>query len=167
MLILFTGPSTLCESWYCRSHQQSQSRRRQDRLWWTFSRFPHLLNLNPNLALLSSVPKLLFYPKLAQKITALLISKEANTFYISALLSLSEILAVASLKNSGKSMPPDWSSSSSAKIWYTNLFCPPKPNFINAYFNSCGSTVPLPSPSNMSNAIFMSFTYYTGMVNVA
>ena len=131
MLILFTGPSTLCESWYCRSHQQSQSRRRQDRLWWTFSRFPHLLNLNPNLALLSSVPKLLFYPKLAQKITALLISKEANTFYISALLSLSEILAVASLKNSGKSMPPDWYSSSSAKIWYTNLFCPPKPNFIN------------------------------------
>ena len=52
-----------------------------------------------------------------QRITALLTSKDVQTLSISALLSLSLILAVASLKNSGNSIPPDWSSSSSAKIW--------------------------------------------------
>jgi hypothetical protein len=50
------------------------------------------------------------------KLTALLMSKEVHTLSTSALLSLSLSLAVASLKNSAKSMPPDWSSSSSAKI---------------------------------------------------
>ena len=50
-------------------------------------------------------------------ITALLASNEPQTLSISVLLSLSLILAVASLKNSGNSIPPDWSSSSSAKIW--------------------------------------------------
>jgi len=39
--------------------------------------------------------------------TALLISNDWNTFYTSALLSLSDILAVANLKNSAKSIPPD------------------------------------------------------------
>ena len=52
-----------------------------------------------------------------KNITALLTSNEAQTLSISARLSLSLILAVASLKNSGNSIPPDWSSSSSAKIW--------------------------------------------------
>lgn len=41
------------------------------------------------------------------KITALLMSKETQTLSTSALLSLSLSLAVASLKNSGKSIPPD------------------------------------------------------------
>jgi hypothetical protein len=50
-------------------------------------------------------------------LTALLMSKEVHTLSTSALLSLSLSLAVASLKNSAKSIPPDWSSSSSAKIW--------------------------------------------------
>ena len=50
-------------------------------------------------------------------LTALLMSKEVQTLSTSALLSLSLSLAVASLKNSAKSIPPDWSSSSSAKIW--------------------------------------------------
>lgn len=40
-------------------------------------------------------------------ITDLFTSKEFQTFSISALLSLSPSLAVASLKNSAKSMPPD------------------------------------------------------------
>lgn len=50
------------------------------------------------------------------KYTARLGSKAVNTLVISARLSFSPILAVASLKNSAKSIPPDWSSSSSAKI---------------------------------------------------
>ena len=41
------------------------------------------------------------------KITALLISNEVHTLSTSALLSLSLSLAVASLKNSAKSIPPD------------------------------------------------------------
>lgn len=40
-------------------------------------------------------------------ITALLISKDVHTLSTSALLSLSLSLAVASLKNSAKSIPPD------------------------------------------------------------
>ena len=51
------------------------------------------------------------------KITARLTSKEFQTLSISARLSFSPNLAVASLKNSAKSIPPDWSSSSSARIW--------------------------------------------------
>lgn len=43
-------------------------------------------------------------------------SKALNTLLISTRVSFSPILAVASLKNSAKSMPPDWSSSSSARI---------------------------------------------------
>lgn len=50
-------------------------------------------------------------------ITALLTSKEAQTLSTSALLSLSLSLAVARRKNSAKSIPPDWSSSNSARIW--------------------------------------------------
>lgn len=46
-----------------------------------------------------------------------LTSNEPQTLSISARLSFSPSLAVASLKNSAKSIPPDWSSSSSAKIW--------------------------------------------------
>ena len=51
------------------------------------------------------------------KDTALLMSKDTKTLSTSALLSLSDSLAVASLRNSAKSIPPDWSSSSSARIW--------------------------------------------------
>lgn len=40
-------------------------------------------------------------------VTALLTSKEVHTLSTSALLSLSLSLAVASLKNSAKSIPPD------------------------------------------------------------
>jgi hypothetical protein len=40
-------------------------------------------------------------------LTALLMSKEVHTLSTSALLSLSLSLAVASLKNSAKSIPPD------------------------------------------------------------
>ena len=46
-----------------------------------------------------------------------LTSKDPQTLSISARLSFSPSLAVASLRNSAKSMPPDWSSSSSARIW--------------------------------------------------
>ena len=49
-------------------------------------------------------------------ITVLLTSNEAQTLSISARVSFSPPFEVASLKNSGKSIPPDWSSSSSAKI---------------------------------------------------
>ena len=49
-------------------------------------------------------------------ITDLLTSNEPQTLSISARLSFSPNLAVASLKNSAKSIPPDWSSSSSARI---------------------------------------------------
>lgn len=46
------------------------------------------------------------------KATDRLTSKEDQTLSISARLSFSPSLAVASLKNSAKSIPPDWSSSS-------------------------------------------------------
>jgi len=52
-----------------------------------------------------------------QIITDLLASNDPQTLSVSDRASLSLILAVASLKNSGNSIPPDWSSSSSAKIW--------------------------------------------------
>lgn len=93
-----------------------------------------------------------------QFITALLISNDEKTLSIYCLVSLSEILAVANFKNYGKSIPPDWSASSSAKIWYTNLFWPPKPKLMKAYLSSWGSTVPDPSSSKISNAIFISLT---------
>jgi hypothetical protein len=51
------------------------------------------------------------------KITDLLTSNDPQTLSISARLSFSPSLAVANLKNSAKSIPPDWSSSSSARIW--------------------------------------------------
>ena len=51
-----------------------------------------------------------------QIITARLGSKAVKTLVISARLSFSPILAVANLKNSAKSIPPDWSSSNSARI---------------------------------------------------
>ena len=98
---------------------------------------------------------------------ALLISNDWNTLSTSALLSLSLSLAVASLKNSAKSIPPDWSSSNSAKIWYTNLFCPPNPRLSKALFNYWGSTTPLRSPSKISKAILMSLTSSTGIVRDA
>jgi hypothetical protein len=51
------------------------------------------------------------------KSTDRLTSNDPQTLSTSARLSLSLSLAVANLKNSAKSIPPDWSSSSSAKIW--------------------------------------------------
>jgi hypothetical protein len=44
-------------------------------------------------------------------------SKALKTLLISARVSFSPILAVARRRNSAKSIPPDWSSSSSARIW--------------------------------------------------
>lgn len=93
-------------------------------------------------------------------------SNELNTFKMSARESFSVTLAVASLRNYSKSMPPELLSSNSARIWYTNLFWPVKPRSINACFSSAGSMTPLPSPSKMSKACLISITSYLGSIAV-
>ncbi len=90
-----------------------------------------------------------------------LISNDLNTFSTSVLASFLS-LAVENLKNSLKSIPPDWSSSNSAKTWYTNLFFP-NPRLSKAFFNYRGFMTPLWSASKMSKAILIYLTSSIGV----
>lgn len=144
--------------WRCRSRRQSRSHRRRDRFYGRCGRAHHPSNLHPLPWPLSWSRWSWTFPAVNPNRTALFESKALKTFMMSALLSFSLILAVASFINSPKSRLPDLSSSSLAIIWETSLLCPAKPKFTKASFNSVGLMYPLPSWSKISKAALISKT---------
>ena len=86
-------------------------------------------------------------------------SNNLNAFYISSLGSLSAILTVIISKNSGKSMTPEPSLSTSYIIFLISSFLGSNPNALIATFSSFASILPDPSVSNKSNASLISYFY--------